>query len=182
MNRGWHIIAAISCMSLVSCVHEAKKNKKTQSSDEMAAFLHFSEMDEHFPGDSAPTKVVSEQASSLAVSSHELLAQIREREAKLTDIPLPLGVTPLPELYADRSEQGIMLGYNTAQPISEVATFYEQEMEREGWRQSVKCQGGEQLICFEKPHRFCAVSIRPGLKKFWGSPSTVLVLYAGELS
>ncbi len=103
-------------------------------------------------------------AKKLDVSSDAGIDMIRQLEAKLTDIPLPVSCTPLPEYYNTTSER-VVLGYRTPLSVDEAGSFYINEMERLGWWCGKQFSGYETLLSFEKPDRVCAVSIRPNRKK-----------------
>lgn len=87
----------------------------------------------------------------------------RQQEAKLVDIPVPLNVKPLSDFF-DNEKAGfadsVMLGYTTDQSLDEIADFYQQEMERHGWRCLTSFSGVEYLMHFAKPKRFCSISLR----------------------
>lgn len=89
------------------------------------------------------------------------LAAIKIQEAKQADIPIPLSAKPLSHHYyvdADR----VMLGYrDTTLSSEDLISYYEQEMERLGWRSIFAVMGTEAVLQFEKPGRLCIVSIRP---------------------
>jgi len=87
----------------------------------------------------------------------------RQQEAKLVDIPVPLNVKPL-SVFFDNEKAGfadsVMLGYTTDQSLDEIADFYQQGMERHGWRCLTSFSGVEYLMHFAKPNRFCSISLR----------------------
>lgn len=89
------------------------------------------------------------------------LADIIIQEAKQADIPIPLSAKPLSHYYyvdADR----VMLGYrDSILSTADLISYYEQEMERLGWRSIFAVKGIEAVLQFEKPGRLCIVSIRP---------------------
>ena len=85
----------------------------------------------------------------------------RQYEARLYDIPITINAKPLSE-YCTQCEpdQAIQLGYSTALSKENIIKFYQQEMERMGWLEYGIVCGYEFVVQFEKPRRFCTVSIR----------------------
>lgn len=86
--------------------------------------------------------------------------QLFKAEAQLTDIPFPVQVTPR---ILSGSKTGAMgLTFMSHFLLSDLVRFYQFEMERLGWKElhlfSVE---SEILLVFEKPQKFCTVSIRP---------------------
>ena len=47
---------------------------------------------------------------------------------------------------------------------ADIASYFLSEMERLGWREHIRFESQEELLIFEKPHKYLAISIRP-LKK-----------------
>jgi hypothetical protein len=88
-----------------------------------------------------------------------------ERQAALSDIPVPLNVKPLASFFSDSSWTAnavVSLGYKTEQSKEAIVRFYNREMERNGWR--LIASGSiehEAFACFIKPDRFCSLSVRP---------------------
>lgn len=92
--------------------------------------------------------------------------RVIEQEAQLVDVPVPIGA----QAVSADAQEGLfsstsMLTYTTQQVPDRLAEFYRQEMERLGWQHGARFNGAEQLLYFEKPGRFCVVSIRPAVKK-----------------
>lgn len=80
-------------------------------------------------------------------------------EAQLTDIPLPVQ-TVARTLTSDGKTSGIT--FISSFQLPDLVKFYQFEMERLGWKE-VQLFGveSEVLLIFEKPGKFCTVSIRP---------------------
>lgn len=77
------------------------------------------------------------------------------------DIPVPMDAVQKrnycqaePDLYA--------IGYTSVEHQDDLIAFYLQQMELLGWQCWWQTQGLEALLMFEKPHKQCAISIRPG--------------------
>ncbi|GEM_PF-1831144 len=88
----------------------------------------------------------------------------RRKEARLIDIPVLLSSKPIYDFFSQDffdDSGGLQLGYKTNLLPSEVVSFYQQEMERNGWRTLSFFQGNEISQIFVKPGRVCAISIRP---------------------
>lgn len=88
---------------------------------------------------------------------------VRQQEARLTDVPIPLNAKPVPKrFWIDEGESaGVMLTYVVSTSPQEIVSFYSQEMERFGWDQTACFNAHEHLLIFEKPGRVCSISLRP---------------------
>ena len=87
----------------------------------------------------------------------------RTKEAKLSDIPIPLNVDPLDDfLDSSYSEKEIVLGYHSNMSTDDIFRFYKQEMERLGWQNVASFDEYEKMFIlnFTKPSKFCSVLIR----------------------
>jgi len=95
--------------------------------------------------------------------SEENVTLIKQQEAKLIDVPIPLDVEPLPDYFSEHVTKGdeLSLGYMSPMSRDELILFYTQEMERLGWKKRGLAHTVETLLYFEKPGRFCAISLRP---------------------
>lgn len=115
-----------------------------------------------------------------------MLERAREQQAKLVDIPVPLNVDPISDFFeseAPEPSQGLTLGYYTEMSVDDVMKFYQQEMERHGWRLLADASGPELLANFIKPGRFCSVSIRPDCDRTRGRKGSVeIVIFTGPAS
>jgi len=87
-------------------------------------------------------------------------------EARLNDIPLPLGVRRL-AFHPSESPTACTVTYvSKTVSVDDLIVFYYQEMERYGWRlQGRYSMPGELLLIFDKPTRLCAVSFRVANKQ-----------------
>lgn len=111
-------------------------------------------------------KKISKKKITLPMNIDGTLAIVREQEARLSDIPVPLEAVPFPYVVDDSlTTQHMMLGYDCKIDYEAVINFYDQEMERNGWQKAAEYKGFESLLNFTKPQRFCSISIRPRLDK-----------------
>ena len=104
----------------------------------------------------------SSKRASKVISTHHLL-----QEARLMDIPVPLGVEPKPELAGDATVDQLVLGYVTELDMATLVVFYQREMERLGWQQLSYVAGVEQLLVFSKPGKLCAINFRTRHENSW---------------
>ena len=85
---------------------------------------------------------------------------VLKNEAHLTDIPLPVQVAP--HTLSGSTADSTGLTFISTFELGDLVKFYQFEMERLGWKElhlfSVE---SEVLLVFEKPQKFCTVSIRP---------------------
>jgi hypothetical protein len=116
-------------------------------------------------------KKVRKKKITLPTNIDGALEIVREQEARLSDIPIPLEANPLPYVIDDSlTTEHMMLGYDCSLDHDAVINFYDQEMERNGWQKTAEYKGFETLLNFSKPQRFCSISIRPGLDKKRAKP------------
>lgn len=80
----------------------------------------------------------------------------KHQGVRLIDIPIPLGVKFLDNYFFDNS-----YAYFTNLKQQELISFYDEEMELEGWKKLTSFFGAESLIIFEKPNKHASISIRP---------------------
>ena len=92
----------------------------------------------------------------------ELRDIARQKEAKLSDVPIPINVEPIESFFNNTisPDNTVILGYRSSMPMNNICMFYRQEMERLGWRNIAEFDGCEKLLNFQKPGKFCSVSIR----------------------
>lgn len=85
-----------------------------------------------------------------------------QKEARLHDVPVPLGSKPDVNFGQHISDDQIMLAFVLPNfNVEQAVQFYCQEMEQAGWREVILfADSGEVLLNFEKPQRFCSVSLR----------------------
>ncbi len=112
-------------------------------------------------------------AKKLHASADPEIDILRQQEAKLSDIPLPGFSQPIPEYYS--GDDGLVLGYRTTLSADDLCSFYQTEMEREGWLASAKQFCGQiSSLSFEKPDRVCRVSIVSQQKQ------TEIIIFTGQ--
>lgn len=76
------------------------------------------------------------------------------------DIPVPIDAVEKRN-YCQAKPDVYAVGYTAHEDQEELIAFYKQQMELLGWHCWWDTQGLEALLMFEKPHKHCAVSIRP---------------------
>ena len=81
-------------------------------------------------------------------------------EAHLTDVPLPVQVTP--RVLSGSTTQATGLTFVSNFQLDDLIKFYQFEMERLGWKEvHAFSVPPEVLLIFEKPEKFCTLSVRP---------------------
>ncbi len=96
-----------------------------------------------------------------ANNTSKRLEFIKQQEAKLSDIPIPLNAEPLDSYCEDApSTDKLILGYRSDIKSDAAISFYTAEMERCGWQLVSSCYGLESILNFDKPNRFCTISIQ----------------------
>lgn len=76
------------------------------------------------------------------------------------DIPVPIDAVEKRN-YCCATSDVYTIGYTAPEKLEELIPFYKQQMELLGWQCGWETEGLEALLMFEKPHKHCAVSIRP---------------------
>lgn len=85
-----------------------------------------------------------------------------EHEARLVDVPIPLGACPIKRFSEQQqSTPSQLLGYIVYYSTEELIDYYTYEMERLGWDQRVQHEGAEAVLVFNKPKRIAIISMRP---------------------
>ena len=93
------------------------------------------------------------------------LEQINVDYVWTMDVPVPLQAVPKKGYY-EATPQVFTIGYTASEQRQELCDFYEQQMELLGWQSFWQTDSGlEAMLLFKKPHKQCAISIRPGNRK-----------------
>lgn len=83
-------------------------------------------------------------------------------EAKLYDVPVLLNAQLVQNINNTSCvDESSIISYEAGVSHESVALYYQEEMERLGWWQTAAFKGSETLLNFEKPNKYCSVSIRP---------------------
>jgi len=155
-------------------VKKTKKEKSQQQIDVAGSFVNHCEEEirkavrqEYCP---TVTKSASQRSCRrLSKKQRRVAARqwVRSQEAKLADIPIPLQSEPIEDFFDSENPDvspSVTLGYKTDMSSEQLTKFYQQEMDRHGWRCISEVAGKETLTSFVKPARVCFVSIRPRYK------------------
>lgn len=123
----------------------------------------------------------SSSQRALQENGNLISGAIRWQEAKFSDVPLPFNALPI-ESYNDIfSDEGSILAYQSKMSHEDIIDFYQREMEHLGWQQVVSVKGLESLLQFEKPGRFCTISVRPSESKiFRYCMNTKIIIFTGK--
>lgn len=111
--------------------------------------------------------------------AHSLFLDSKSCEARLTDIPVPLIAQSI-SASSDQEGSGMLLVYKTSLTSSELVSFYQKEMERYGWVKKYFFNGEEIVLSFEKPSRFCCITVRPAKKIWIKSKQIIFSLFMGN--
>lgn len=91
--------------------------------------------------------------------------QSKHLEAKLYDIPVLLNAQLIQNINNTACvDETSIISYEAEMPYESIADYYQEEMERLGWWQTAAFKGSEVLLNFEKPNKYCSISIRPSKK------------------
>lgn len=114
-----------------------------------------------FPDECVIQELFQESLIKKSKNKAEDAQLVRQKEAKLSDIPVPINSEPLLKYFKSKTKKNeIILGYKNYMDASSVAKFYNQEMELFGWENVLFFDNIEKIMLFKKPSRFCLVSIR----------------------
>ncbi len=82
-------------------------------------------------------------------------------EARLYDVPILIDAKSMHLLNSAEQGDNIIVAYASTMTMNDVLLFYQEHMERFGWRQ-IMCfkSDGEVLFNFEKPQKYCSISLR----------------------
>lgn len=177
MKLGCMIFAFIVFLFLPGCFSEKFSKKSSfEKPDSQSENQVFCELSEHEIRENVKRLYIPEECCQKNIKKNkkkrrlsrkkkndEILELARKKEAKLEDIPLPLQVKPIKDFFSD--EEGeyssqVVIGYETDMFTEEIAKFYEQQMDRNGWACLSRTDGREILFNFVKPYRVCSVSVR----------------------
>lgn len=112
-------------------------------------------------GCSAGSKLASRRAQERIATAIPL------DEARLSDISIPIGVTLQGVPLQEDVRGALVVSYMTGLSHQVVSDFYQQDMERLGWRRVARFViEDELLMIYEKPHKVAVVSMRPSDKSF----------------
>jgi len=105
--------------------------------------------------------------------------QVRLFEAKLADVPVPMGAKPIKQYFdaATIDSREIVLGYASEQSCAELADFYVAYMEQFDWRMISSFSGIEHLFVFEKLDQTCVVSLRMQEGWFYQGGHTQIIIF-----
>ena len=94
-------------------------------------------------------------------SIKSLQMSVCEQEARLVDVPIPVNAKPITN-FDQRYKSGktCQLSYRLDSSEINLEKFYENGMERSGWKKIAKCSCQELLLIFEKPSKICVISVR----------------------
>lgn len=94
---------------------------------------------------------------------HSSSYSLRQQEARLIDIPIPVQADPL-SLHGDRlgneEKSSLVLAYRVYSKKQDIRSFFALEMERLGWNMIADIEDVESLLVFVKPTKVCTVSMR----------------------
>lgn len=106
---------------------------------------------------------------------------VRQQEARLIDIPIPIHADSLgfhEQQLTDGNADSLVLAYRVHLKQSDIRIFFEIEMERLGWDMMANVQDVESLLVFVKPTKVCTVSLRSGSLK--DASSLVVITYGNN--
>lgn len=152
----------------ISSLQEA--NKKSKGSAFKKALPFSSSKKTKKSSVSATQTGATQRKVSLSRSKTHEIEQAREHEAKQTDIPVPLGSRLIKNkikkkqayttTHDNQQDHSSVMSYTTNMKEGDIALFYQQEMERLGWRQLASHVGDESYFIFDKPDKIVVVSLR----------------------
>lgn len=86
-------------------------------------------------------------------------------EAKLHDVPVLVNAELMQNISQTASlSESTIISYESKIHLDDAFLFYQEQMERLGWKQTAAFKGAESLLNFEKPQKYCSISLRPNKK------------------
>lgn len=95
--------------------------------------------------------------NNLHSGAHPKILNLEQKQAKLLDIPVPIGFQ---HLYDEESSQTRLMVYEGMLSLEKTRLFYLQEMERLGWKISDLSVASEIALWCEKITKQCIISAR----------------------
>jgi len=110
---------------------------------------------------------------------------VRQTEAQMVDMPLPVGGVLVPSVNKESTGtlahqtgtvlipeetlgKGSVLTYRVVTTRESLVSFYEDEMMRLGWNKLAQSSGDEEILIFESPLKVAIIQMRPEKpKKGW---------------
>lgn len=89
--------------------------------------------------------------------------EVRQQEARLIDIPIPIHADSLglsDYQVTDAEKDSFMLAYRVHLKLPDISNFFEIEMERLGWNLIAFMSDVESMLVFIKPSKVCSISVR----------------------
>ena len=122
-------------------------------------------------------------SSIVAKKQPKLSLADRQSEAKMADIPLPVGGVLVPAVVkiddvanSNATRKGSILTYRITTTRESLVQFYEEEMMRLGWNKLAQSSGDEELLVFESPLKVAVIQMRPEKpKKGWKRNKKILL-------
>ena len=113
-------------------------------------------------------------------NSYNSIDSLRQQEARLIDIPVPVHADPLNfngnQLNGEEKDS-LVLAYRVYSTKQDVRSFFVLEMERLGWNMIADIEGLESLLVFIKPTKVCTVSMRTNYEQ---EASSLIVITYGN--
>jgi len=160
---------AFNNQSLNTHLKKKKNDKKIRRAEDIFCPVSVSEAKQFAFLDAIP-QVSHEHVCMETVQIDDFSEFVRQKEAKLSDIPVVLNAEPIKNYFHNilsGKTNNITLGYRVSAEsgLGVIVTFYRQEMERLGWKQVVFFDSFEKLLVFQKPSRFCVICVRGCLQE-----------------
>jgi len=84
-----------------------------------------------------------------------------EQEARLYDIPVPVGAIPFVEQNDSGGIDEQIISFSVSAQEKDIFDFYLEQMERIGWKCTAMVRAHESFLFFAKPNKWCSISLRP---------------------
>ncbi|HSC25445.1 MAG TPA: hypothetical protein VLB80_04500 [Candidatus Babeliales bacterium] len=89
------------------------------------------------------------------------LAIVVQQEAMLVDISIPFYNERIIPVSCDISESDtLVFGYRSPLSCTQAIDFFNNQMERSGWKHLVSFNGVETIMQFASPNRYCTIVIK----------------------
>ena len=95
---------------------------------------------------------------------------------KFTDLPVPVGLKPLPQISYSFQNDGVrvaVLKYQGKENLDRVINFYKEQMPMYNWNLINIIEYGQRLLNFEKDNESCIITVQ--VAGFWNEDALVII-------
>lgn len=168
------LLLFLGCVCFLGgCVKQSSRATIHTSSSEQPDICEIAKQD--------PLKDLSIVSPWVEKSSRERAYSIRQREAQLIDVAIPINAVSLgchEDQLANTDKDSLVLAYRVYLKSHDIKSFFMLEMERLGWNMIARVDNIESLLVFSKPTKVCTISLRKFNSQ--DASSLIVITYANN--